>query len=197
MVETITPVVHGRRRLQYWSAVASHVVGATAAAAGLGAVLGGAGALVGAPWGRAGIAVVGVVALLYALREGAGLPIPLPDRHAQVPEWWRAFYSPRVASFLYGVGLGVGLLTFLSFGTFVAVAAAALVSGDPLLGAGLCAPFGLARGVSVTVACRAQTEEAVSGVVGHLERWAGTKVPRRLNAAALTVIALLAGLHVV
>lgn len=189
MVTTIDPVVHGGRNQRYAAAVFLHVAGATGAAAAFGAVLGALGALVGAPW-DAGLGIVVVVAGIYVVREATGLPVPLPDRRRQVPEWWRTFYSPPVAALLYGLGLGIGFMTFLTFGTFVAVAVAALVSGSPGTGVLLCAPFGLARGLSILVATRAGGPAALD----RLDRLSTTRGPRLVNAlslAALTVTAIL------
>lgn len=189
MVETITPVVHGGRRKRYWSSVALHALGATLAAATFGLILGGAGALLRAPWGRLGAAIVAVVAIMYLVREAFGLQIPLPERHAQVPQWWRDFFSPPLASFLYGAGLGIGFFTFLQFGTYVAVAAAAFLSGDALIGLLVCLPFGLTRGLSVVLTARATEPEHAREVVDVLDRWGSTRWPRLLNALALGCLA--------
>ncbi len=194
MVETITPVVHGGRRIRYVMTVALHVAGATVSASAFGALLGGLGLLLAAPWGAAGAIVVGLVAAVYAAREGLGLPIPVPDRHRQVPEWWRSFFSPPVASLLYGLGLGIGFLTFLTFGTFVAVAVTAFVSGDPLIGALLCGAFGVARGLSVLVAASTESPDDSSFVVDRLEDLALTRWPRMLNTVALIATASVAAL---
>jgi hypothetical protein len=180
MVETITPVVNGSRVRYLWSIVL-HTFGATVAAAAFGALLGAIGALLRAPWGEAGLAAIGLVAGLYLLRDAVGVPIPIPDRHKQVPAWWRNFYSPPVAALLYGFGLGIGFLTFLTFGTFVAVAVAAVASGDPLIGAALCAPFGLARGLSILVGVRWSMED--------VDEVAASSWPRALNSVALAAIA--------
>jgi hypothetical protein len=82
-----------------------------------------------------------------------------------------------VASLLYGLGLGIGFLTFLTYGTFVAVTVGAVASGDPPTGALLCGPFGLARGLSVLAGARSEA--------GPLDRLADTAWPRLVNAAAL------------
>jgi hypothetical protein len=185
MVTTIDPVVHGGRNRRYAVAIALHVAGATLAAGAFGAVLGTAGLLLGAPWQTAGPAIVVVVATLYVLREGARVPVPIPDRKRQVPEWWRTFYSAPVAALLYGLGLGIGFLTFLTYGTFVAVSATAVASGDPATGALVCAPFGLARGLSVLLAARAGGASALDA----LERISATPGPRLANAAALAALA--------
>ncbi|HEX2295495.1 MAG TPA: hypothetical protein VHN37_09320 [Actinomycetota bacterium] len=183
MAETITPVVHGGRRRPYAVAAALHVAGATISAGLLGGVLGTAGALARAPWEWTAPAVV-VVAAVYFGREAFSLPVPLPDRKRQVPEWWRTFYSPAVAALLYGAGLGVGFLTYLSFGTFAVVMAGAVASGDPLAGALLCIPFGLGRGLAVV----AVTWRGVP--VERLDAVAESAGPRLVNAAALAAVAV-------
>jgi hypothetical protein len=197
MVETIAPVVHGERRSRWWFSVALHALGATVAAAAFGAVLGGLGAVVGAPWGPAGLVAVAAVAGLYAARELAGIRVPIPDRHRQVPEWWRTFFPAPAASFLYGLGLGIGFLTYLRHGTLVAVAVAALATGDPLLGAALIAPFGLARGVSVVVARRATSGAAIAAAVDRLERLAQTPAPALANGIILAVLGITAAVAAV
>lgn len=187
MVETINPVVHGDRRRAYRLALWLHIGGATLGASALGAALGQAGALTGAPWGAPGGLVLAAIAGLYALRETAGAPIPLPARRQQVPSWWRSFFSPPVTGLLYGLALGAGLLTYLTFGTFVAVAAAAVLSGEPVLGAALCAPFGLGRGLALAWANRGPARDPGT-TVARLEDMALGRSPRFLNSTALVVL---------
>jgi hypothetical protein len=192
MVTTIDPVVHGDNRKRYVATLALHVLGATVAATAFGALLGGIGYLLGAPWRTWGAILVAVVAAVYSLREAAGLPIPVFDRRRQVPEWWRTFYSPPVAGLLYGLGLGIGFMTFLTFGTFVAVAITAVASGGPVTGALVCGPFGLARGLSVLVAAR----RGGGAALDRLDRLSGTLAPRLVNAATLVGIAAAAAMTV-
>jgi hypothetical protein len=192
MVETIAPVVHGERRSRWRASVALHALGATVAAGAFGAALGGAGALLGAPWGRAGLMVVAAIAATYAAGELIGLPVPVPDRRRQVPEWWRTFFPAPMASFLYGLGLGVGFLTYLRHGTLVAVSSAALVSGDPFLGAALVAPFGVARGISVLVSHRATSGAAIASAVERLERLAQGRLPSLGNGIVLLAMGIAA-----
>lgn len=184
MAETITPVVHGGRRKPYLVASGLHVFGSALSAALLGLALGALGAVLGGPW-QATAWVVAAAGAVYAAREAFRLPIPLPDRKRQVPEWWRTFYSPAVAAFLYGAGLGVGFLTYLSFGTFAAVMAAALAAGDPLLGALLCLPFGLGRALAVL----AVTWRATPQTIDRLDDVALSSGPRLVNAATLAAVA--------
>ena len=189
MVETITPVVHGGRRSHYLRSLALHAVGATLAAALVGTIAGTIGMVAGAPWGTGGLIAVAVAALVYSLREVLGLPVPVPDRHRQVPLWWRSFYSPPVTAVLYGFGLGIGYLTYLSFGTYFVVTIAAFLSGSPLIGAALCAPFGLTRAVSVVLANRGAGEGRISGI-DRVDDLATTRWPKAVNALVLAGVAL-------
>ena len=190
MVETITPVVHGGRR-RWLGAVALHAVGASGAAAVVGAVAGAVGGWTGAPWDGAAWWAVAAVAVLYAARE-AGLPVPLPEVRRQVPERWRRSLGPHRSSFLYGVMLGVGFLTHLGHGTWPVVSLVALVFGDPLLGAAIAAPFGLARALSLAVVARARRAEDVSSVIDSLESVSRAAVDRVANAAVLLGVGIAA-----
>ena len=191
MVETIAPVVHGRRR-DYYLAVALHTLAAVVAGAGFGTLLAATGKLLGAPWGDAGVFAITGVAILYAARELFGLPVPLFDRKQQVPDWWRTFYSPPVAASLYGAGLGIGFLTFLRYGTYVVVSIVAVASGDVLVGAALGGTFGLARGLTALAAARTTDEEGAGLVVAKLEGLAASRRLPIANGLACAVLGLVA-----
>src|SRR5262245_41238510 len=182
MAETITPVVHGGSRRAWALSLAIHVFGAVVAAAALGAALAGGGALLGAPRGRNGAVAVAAVAGAYVVAE-FGIGVPVPQLRRQVPDWWRTFFPPRVAAFLYGIGLGPGFLTYLTHGTLVVVAFVAAATGSPLLGALLVAPFGLARGLSVIVAFRVRTPDEGADLVERLSRSSSRAGWRVANAA--------------
>ena len=188
MVETITPVVHGGSRSRWGVSVAVHAIGAAASAAVAGALLAGAGGLLGAPWGVAGAVLVGTSAAVYLARE-FGAPVPVPQLRRQVPDWWRTFFPPHVAAFLYGIGLGPGFLTYLSHGTVVVVSVAAFASGRPLVGAALLAPFGLARGLGPVLAFGVRSPSDGAALVERLERSASRARWRVANALALAAVA--------
>ena len=189
MVETITPVVYGGRA-RWAAALALHVLGATATAALFGAALGLVGGLLEAPWGRAGAAFLAVVALVYALGELPRVTATVPQLRRQVPDWWREFFSWPLAATLYGAGLGVGFFTYLSHGTLVAVAVAALAAGDPVVGALIVAPFGLVRGLSAARSAGVRTQQDSQRLV---DRLAGTPERGRSIANGLALV-LVAGL---
>jgi hypothetical protein len=190
MVETITPVVHGGRAGRWGLALALHATGATISAAAFGAVLGLAGAALGAPWGRSGLWLVAILAALYLAAEVTGIRVPVPQLRRQVPDWWRTFFSPAPSALLYGVGLGVGFATYLSHGTLVVVSAAAVASGRPAAGAVLVGVFGLARGLSAGVAFRTRSSEEGALLVTSLARsatWPGWRVAHAVALGAVLV----------
>jgi hypothetical protein len=187
MVETITPVVYGRRA-RWAAALALHVAGATATAALFGAALGAVGAVLDAPWGRAGAIALAAAAAIYAAAELPRLRAPVPQLRRQVPDWWREFFSWPVAAALYGAGLGVGFFTYVSHGTLVVVALAALASGEPLVGGLVLAPFGLVRGLSAARAAGVRTQRGSQDLVDRLADSSGR--PRAVaNGVALLAVA--------
>jgi putative oxidoreductase len=187
MVETITPVVHGGNRNRWVVSVLVHAAGATAAAAVFGSLLAAAGALLGAPWGVPGVALVAASAGLYIAHE-LGVAVPVPQLRRQVPDWWRTFFPPHVAAFLYGVGLGPGMLTYLGHGTLVVVSVAAVASGHPLVGAALLAPFGLARGLGPVLAFGVRSPSDGAALVDRLGRSASRGHWRLANGVALVAV---------
>jgi Methylamine utilisation protein MauE len=187
MVETITPVVHGGSRERWWISLALHAIGAAVAAAIVGSLLAGAGGLLGAPWGVPGALLVVAAAALYVARE-LGAPVPVPQLRRQVPDWWRTFFPPHLAAFLYGLGLGPGFLTYLGHGTVVVVSVAAFASGRPLLGAAVLAPFGLARGLGPVIAFGVRSPSDAAALVERLDRSASKARWRIGNALALSMV---------
>jgi hypothetical protein len=187
MVETITPVVYGGRG-RWMGAVAVHAAAASTVAMVFGAALGWIGQRLGAPYGRPGLLVIGIAAVVYALSEHPRLRVPIPQMRRQVPDWWRTFFGRPVAAVLYGAGVGVGFATYLGHGTLVVVAVAAAATGRPALGALLMAPFGLVRGLTAAAAWGSATSDASRALV---ERLASTRETGRrvANAGALSAVA--------
>src|SRR5918995_2410469 len=190
MVETISPGVYGTGP-RWAGALALHVVGATATAAGFGALVAAAAAMLGAPWGRAGGAIVAAFAVLYLVRELAGTRVPLPQLRRQVPDWWRTYFGRPIAAILYGAGLGVGFFTFLGHGTLVVVTVGAASTGRPLWGALAMAPFGLARGLAPLVAAGSREPEDGRRLVDRLSSMSD-RLRRGLNGLALAGIVVAA-----
>jgi hypothetical protein len=185
MVETITPAGCGSRR-RYRTALALFALGAVAASAALGAVLG----LLGSALDQAvALAVVAGLALVAAARELGLLALPVPAARGQVPERWRREWPLPAWSLAYGAGLGLGLLTRLPVTTFLVACAGALALGDPAVAAACLAPFGLGRALMVALPTMRGADPAAS--VARLA--AHARLVRPVNAAALVAVALLVG----
>jgi hypothetical protein len=140
MVETITPDVCGSRRRQA-GALLFFALGALAASACVGAVLGLAGSRIDA-WA---LPVAALFALVGAAREGGFTRLPLPQSRRQVPEPWRFTLPLPAWAAGYGAGLGLGFLTYQPVATFWVACAAAVALGRPLAGAVCFAAYGVGR----------------------------------------------------
>jgi hypothetical protein len=184
MVETIVPVVHGART--WLASLTLFALAATASAACVGLLLG---ALLPAGGGRAAVAVA-LFALLEAAAELGLVRLPLPQVRRQVPQRWRERYPQPLAALLYGAGLGVGFATYLPVSTLLVVAAGVIALAGPGAGAAVLAAFGLGRGLALAVAtARVRSYEQAAGRVERMSRLAGRRRLRRLNAAALALLA--------
>jgi hypothetical protein len=183
MVETFTPAVCGSRKRQR-VALALFSLGALAAAAALGALLGLAGDALGAERALLGVAAL---ALLAAAREAGVVSLPLPQARRQVPERWRAELPLPLWSLGYGAGLGAGFLTFQPVATFSVACAGAVAVADPLAAAACLALFGLGRAVMAAAPLRARRDPTslVEALVGRRRTLA------RANAAVLALVAVL------
>jgi cytochrome c biogenesis protein CcdA len=183
MVETVTPAVCGTRKRQL-VALALFAVGATTAAATLGAVLGVAGAAIGT--GPA-LAVAAALAVLGALREAGVVRFAIPQSKRQVPDWWRYELPLPVWSAGYGAGLGLGVLTYQPVATFWVACAAAVALGRPLAGAATFALYGLGRAAVLLLPARREADPMA--IVERLVRKRRTLL--RANAVALGACAVL------
>ena len=145
MVETFTPAVCGGRVRKHLAA-AGFTIGAVAASALVGGLLGLVGFLLGWRWA---VLAAATVALAAAFRELGLVRLPLPQVRHQVPDRWRAELPLPVWSVGYGAGLGVGFFTFQPVATFWVACAAAVALARPLPAAACFALYGVGRALSV------------------------------------------------
>jgi hypothetical protein len=182
MVETITSDVCGSRRRQA-GALLFFALGALAASACVGAVLGLAGSRIGA-WA---LPVAALFALVGAAREGGFTRVPLPQSRRQVPEPWRFTLPLPAWAAGYGAGLGLGFLTYQPVATFWVACAAAVALGRPLAGAVCFAAYGVGRSLLLLLPLR-RGSDATAIVEALAGRRRGVL---RVNAVALLACAAL------
>ena len=149
MVGTIIPMVHGERlegihKGSLWC----HGIGAIAASALFGATLGWTGGTLLRPSGPLTVAVLvvsGIGHLVMSQRDLGLCHFPMPQSHWQVPKRWLSVMPPRMAALVYGMCLGVGILTRISSSGFYVVLGWVVLSGEPMLGALIMGMFGFGR----------------------------------------------------
>ena len=132
--------------------------------------------------------VLAVPPLLYQI----GLPVPLPYRRRQVPEWWREALPLRVAAFAYGVMLGFGFAT-----PFTSSAHSAMLLALPFLHGiwpvlGVVALFATGKTSVLALGQGTVSHDDVIDRLPNELRSAGRRWSRRLAGAGATLLVLLA-----
>lgn len=120
MAMTINPAVSGGRYRWFRDVAAFFVGAAFGAAIALSAVLlvvDVAAAILPFDWLIAGAVAV----IAWAALHDLGVPLPLPYRERQVPDWLRDVLPPVVVAAVFGAMLGVGFLTLFTYSTHLAV----------------------------------------------------------------------------
>jgi hypothetical protein len=163
MIATINPVVYGQRRWKWLFGVALFALGAALGGWTLAALLGAMGQfLLGGNSSTAGWLVVALFAAVFGLNELGFLPIPRLQRRWQVPASWRSTLPPWLAAFLYGLILGVGVMTYIESAAFYVASAWGFVLAEPLAAGWMGASFGLSQAILlVLVTWSSQTADEV------------------------------------
>jgi hypothetical protein len=195
-VGAINPLVQGT--------TAKSIYPRSLAAHALGSVLAGALAGGGVGWLGGQLPVVdrlawwpglGLLAGLLVLRELGWLRFPIPQVRRQTVKTWFPAASASRAAFWWGLDLGSGLTTLVTFSGYWLIVAAAVLKGDAAFGALLLGGYGLGRSlpivlVPMTTDCRRTLQpEYVGRVIAYrprLRRW-------HLALLTATTLGLLAG----
>jgi hypothetical protein len=166
MLASITPLGERGRRSRWGITVTAFLVGATAAGAGAGALLGALGSLV--------VPVHGVVAVLACaiavsvVLDGLARRVPGPRR--QVDERWLDQYRGWVYGAGYGAQLGLGVTTIVSSAATYVALLAAFLAGGPAAGALILGCYGAVRGVTPLAAARVRSQRQLLDFHGALSR---------------------------
>jgi hypothetical protein len=186
MVQTFPAVRRAAGGGTWLFALVAFVMSSAAAGALLGFLLGSFGQLAPAPLRLVLLLVTAGLATALEFH----VPLPRPQRRAQVPSGWRRLPPVAFTSF-YGALLGAGVFTYVPHATFYVVLAGAVVVG-PTAGAFLMLIYGISRAVPVLLTIRWPIERAALAGLS-LTRW-GRPV-RRLNAIALLAATLSFGVN--
>jgi len=179
MLGSITPLGERSRGRRWGITVTAFALAATAAGAGLGALLGAAGGLVGlSAAARTGLLAVAVAAAV-AVDLAPGLRAPGPRR--QVNEAWLHRYRGWVYGAGFGVQLGLGVTTIVSTAAVYATGAAAFLAGSAAAGALVGGAFGAARAATLLAAGGVDEPAALAALDRRLVAW---ERPARIAALA-------------
>lgn len=151
MLSSIHPLGERGRHNRWGVTVAAFTVGAAAAGAGVGALLGYAGSLTLSGLDASALlvstgVVIGGAALLDTLR-----PSPLSTAR-QVNEHWIGHYRGWVYGSAFGFQLGVGVATYVVTWGVYATFVTEFLTASPIGGAIVGAVFGLGRSVTLLLA---------------------------------------------
>lgn len=151
MLASITPLGERSRGFSWRVTATAFALGAIAAGTAAGALIATIGGLLpgGTGWRALALLVLLAVALLY---DATPLRARLPSTRRQVNEDWMARYRGWVYGVAFGAQLGVGIATIVTSAAIYATAAAAFLSGDPVVGAAIGFAFGAIRALSLVFA---------------------------------------------
>jgi hypothetical protein len=189
MVGTILPIVYGERRSgRRFGSLWVYTGGCCLGGVALGAVLGStaetlAFARRADAWQPVLLAAAGVHAV-YAGREIGLWRLPLPAVSWQVPRNWLLVMPPQATALVYGVTLGLGVLTRMPVSTFALAAALILLVADAAVGALVFGSFGLARALPVlAVAATTRDTDHLMSASETIDGW--EPIMRLLNGVVL------------
>ena len=167
MLASITPLGERGRHSHWGITVSAFLVGATAAGAAAGAVLGALGSIV-LP-ARTGLAVLACAIAVSVVLDAVYRRVPGPRR--QVDERWLDEYRGWVYGAGYGAQLGLGVTTIVSSAaTYVAVLAAFLAGGAPA-GALILGCYGAVRGLTPLAAAGVRSQRQLLDFHRAFTRW--------------------------
>lgn len=96
--------------------------------------------------------LIGFLSLVLAAREWGWIRFRLPERKLQTEKVWVHEFGFVSASAMWGLHIGLGFATRVTYGGFWVLVAVALVLGEPLYGAAVMLAYWLGRALPVWVA---------------------------------------------
>lgn len=150
------PLGQGTRwRPHYFWAQLAHVAGSLSSAIVVGAGAGFVGSFVAEalPAQVAWLCLAGLSTLL-ALRELGWIRFPIPQWRRQTEKMWGFRFGPLGAAWWWGIDLGSGLTTHVTFSSYWLLVLAILFNGSAVYGGLVLGLYGLGRALPVSVVPR-------------------------------------------
>jgi sulfite exporter TauE/SafE len=168
MLASIHPLGERARDRRWGVTVGAYLLGSTVAAALLGAVLGGVGALLPLTARSTAVLVAGAGALALAADLGA---FPLPTVHRQVDKDWLDRYRGWVVGVGFGFQLGLGVVTIVNTAAVYLALALALLTGSVAAGAVVGTTFGLVRALVILVVGGVRRPDQLRLALRRVQAW--------------------------
>jgi hypothetical protein len=189
MVDTLASGMGDGRRRTTLVSCATFAVGAVLGGVATYGGLAALGALLHSAGDGPALAVAAVLAAAAAVGEALGVRI-VPQIRRQVPEPWRRTMPLALASWLYGILLGLGFTTFVLTLAVWALAGVSLAAGDVTLGLVIGVGFGVGRALPVVGLASSATIGTGRRLLERMEQ--RPHLLRRLRVADAAALALCA-----
>jgi len=189
MVDTLACRMGDERRRTTLVSCATFTVGALLGGAATYGGLAALGGLLHVAGDGPALAAGAVIAAAAAAGEARGVRI-VPQIRRQVPEPWRRTMPLALASWLYGILLGLGFTTFVLTLAVWALAGVSLAVGDVTLGLVIGLGFGLGRALPVVGLASSAATGASQRLLERMEQ--RPHLLRRLRIADAAALALCA-----
>jgi cytochrome c biogenesis protein CcdA len=130
------------------------------------------------------------IGLILTAREWNILSFNLPERKLQTEKFWVHQFGFVGASLLWGLHIGLGFFTRITYSGFWALVAITLALGDPVFGAALMSAYWLGRVLSIWVAPvllkpKTNCVELTDAILSH------RRVLHRISGAALVWLSVI------
>jgi hypothetical protein len=93
--------------------------------------------------------ILGTLSLTFILREFGWMRFPVPQMDRQTNKTWRSRFGPESAAWWWGLDLGSGLTTLVTFSGYWLLVLATLFKGEVIYGGLVIGLYGLGRALSV------------------------------------------------
>lgn len=105
----------------------------------------------GSPAAWLSLLIVSAVGLIIALQEFGWLPFRFPRSRRQTSQLWFARFGPVRAAWWWGIDLGSGLTTIVTFPGYWLLIIGIALNGSAAFGAFILGLYGLSRGIAVVL----------------------------------------------
>ena len=147
--------------LWFRSALAYTIAGAFSSLI-VGLALGAVGKVIGSGGTSIALYLVAVLSLLLAAREWGWINFRLPERKLQTEKLWAHEFGFVMASAMWGLHIGLGFATRITYGGFWVLVAIILALGDPRFGAIVMLSYWAGRALPLWLAPLLSAEETAN-----------------------------------